>query len=52
MNEKNPCLHCDCYDYDYESCTMPSCDIIYACPLHKDEPILKKPRENTNDKEM
>lgn len=30
--DENPCLRCDCYDADV-GCTMPSCDMSYACPL-------------------
>ena len=33
MTDMNPCLFCDCYDSDTESCTMPSSDRLYACPL-------------------
>lgn len=32
--DKNPCLEHDCYDPDM-GCTMPSCDMDYACPLKK-----------------
>ena len=46
MYEKNPCLNCDCYDYDYESCTMPSVDLIYACPLYKEEVDIKENERN------
>lgn len=35
MNEE--CKNCDCWDYDYEQCTMPSIDKIYACPLENSE---------------
>lgn len=30
------CLHCDCYDPDYE-CTMSAYDKYYACPLENEE---------------
>lgn len=26
------CYKCDCWDSDREGCTMPSCDLSYACP--------------------
>ena len=28
------CSDCDAYDGECEGCTMPSCDMDYACPLH------------------
>lgn len=28
------CSDCDAYDGEREGCTMPSCDLDYACPLH------------------
>lgn len=31
-DRRDPCLRCDCWDPDYESCTMPSYDRSYACP--------------------
>lgn len=31
------CYYCDCYDADREGCTMPSCDMFYACPLEAKE---------------
>ena len=36
MTDMNPCLYCDCYDSDTESCTMPSEDRLYDCPLAGD----------------
>lgn len=35
-SDQNPCLLCDCYDSDTESCTMPSSDRLYGCPLEGD----------------
>lgn len=34
VKEINPCFGCGCYDPDYESCTMPSEDLEYACKLY------------------
>lgn len=28
------CSDCDSYDGEREGCTLPSCDMDYACPLH------------------
>ena len=28
------CSDCDAYDGEREGCTLPSCDMDYACPLH------------------
>ena len=39
MTDMNPCLLCDCYDSDTESCTMPSSDRLYACPLEGDDTV-------------
>lgn len=30
------CIWCDCYDWDSESCTMPSIHAAYACSLEQD----------------
>ena len=35
--EINSCLRCGAYDPDYESCTIPSYERVYACPLHSEE---------------
>ena len=43
----NDCLHCDCWDEEREGCTMPSCDMSYACPL-----TAVLPRRNTRKCEM
>ena len=45
-SDQNPCLLCDCYDSDTESCTMPSSDRLYACPLEDDD---FDRQENKND---
>ena len=47
-SDQNPCLLCDCYDSDTESCTMPSSDRLYACPLEDDEYIDEE--NNSNEK--
>lgn len=49
-SDQNPCLLCDCYDSDTESCTMPSSDRLYACPLEDDEYIDEE--NNSNEKIM
>ena len=46
MTDMNPCLLCDCYDSDTESCTMPSSDRLYACPLEDND---FDRQENKND---
>ena len=46
MTDMNPCLHCDCYDSDTESCTMPSSDRLYACPLEDDDFIYPEDKKN------
>ena len=28
------CSDCSAWDVDREGCTLPSCDMDYACPLH------------------
>lgn len=28
------CSDCNAYDGEREGCTLPSCDLDYACPLH------------------
>ena len=33
----NPCYGCDCYDPDYEGCTMPGIDRLYACDRFTEE---------------
>ena len=44
MRDDFECAKCDCFDHDYGSCTMPSCDKIYACPLEggEDEDDVKE----------
>ena len=35
INERvKSCSDCDAYDSEREGCTMPSCDMDYACPLN------------------
>lgn len=41
----NRCLACSCYDPDSESCTMPSMDKWYACPIEAEKPENQKDLE-------
>lgn len=34
----NRCINCGCWDPDYETCTMPSTDKWYACPIESEKP--------------
>lgn len=34
----NRCINCGCWDSDYETCTMPSTDKWYACPIESEKP--------------
>lgn len=34
------CLHCLAYDPDTESCTLPSTDVDFACPLNNVDLII------------
>ena len=45
----NPCYCCECYDPDYESCTMPDTDHIYACRQHTEEFRIKDFYYNNQD---
>jgi len=37
MSKERDCYSCDCFDHDYGSCTMPSPDRSYCCPLEDDD---------------
>ncbi len=32
----NECYNCNAYDEEREGCTLPSCDMDYACPMMKE----------------
>lgn len=34
------CSECDCWDSDREGCTMPSCDLDYACILEDKQHLM------------
>ena len=39
---KDPCLTCDCWDFDAKGCTMPHSDKWYAYPIESDRPENRK----------
>lgn len=41
--EIKSCYECGAWDSDREGCTMPSSDMLYACPIHSlpDEELEK-----------
>ena len=39
------CYNCNCWDSDFECCTMPSVDRWYACPIESEKPENKKELE-------
>lgn len=45
------CLHCGAYDPDYGSCTLPSSERAYACPLAPDEIEEDEIEENNYERE-
>ncbi len=49
MSKDFPCLDCDCYDHDYESCTMPDCDRSFACSLESSD---DEEYDNTDDNDL
>ncbi len=49
MNKDFPCLDCDCYDHDYEACTMPEGDRCFACSLESND---NKRYDNTDIEDL
>lgn len=49
-NEIDECLTCSCFDFDYGQCTMPSVDLIYACPYYFKK--INKNKESSEENEM
>lgn len=42
MRRINECNNCGFWNSDYESCTCPSADKWYACPVESDKPENKQ----------
>jgi len=39
MKKERDCYSCDCFDPDYESCTMPGDLVSFCCPFEDDEEL-------------
>lgn len=40
IQTKVTCETCACFDADYESCTLPSIDMSYTCPLNTEMEVI------------